>query len=183
MTLPLLDVAGVMADVDGLPGKVVPTILRRLRAFDAKGLVPVHREESGRREGKLDVVGAAMARIHSELIDFGLDAETLRGLRSYLNMRAYAERTQSHFAVAVDAVRSGLPVTLTVELRQKGGSWPKYHKFRLSGHMADDSRAAEAVALLNAAEGVQVRVVLTIDLQALLSPFIAAFDAADELDG
>lgn len=183
MTLPLLDVAGVMADVDGLPGKSVPTLLRRLRAFDAKGLVPIHREESGRREGKLDVVGAAMARIHSELIDFGLDAETIRGLRSYLDHRAEVASPKSHFAVAVDAVRAGLPVMLAVELRQKPDPWRKYLAFKLSGHMKENARVTEAVALLHEMEGVQVRAVMTIDLQPLLSEFIVAFDAADILGG
>ena len=183
MTLTFLDTAGAMADVDGLPGKLMPTLLRRLRAFDSKGLVPVQREDAGRREGRLDVTGACMARIHSELTDFGFDAETLRGLRSYLDMPAVAESPESHFAVAVEAVRAGAAVTLAAELRQVRNPWRKWHKFRLSGHMPDNARVAEAVALLDAAEGVEVRAVLTLDLTELLGNFIRAFEAADLLEG
>lgn len=181
--LTFLDTAGAMADADGLPGKLVPTLLRRLRAFDTKGLVPVHREESGRREGRLDVTGACMARIHSELTDFGLDAETLRGLRSYFDLQGVAESSKSHFAIAVEAVRAGEAVILTVELRQVRNPWRKWHKFRMSGHMTDDAKVSETIALLDEAEGMEVRAVLTLDLTELLGGFIRAFDAAQRLEG
>ncbi|WP_294929264.1 hypothetical protein [uncultured Paracoccus sp.] len=176
MTLNFLDVAGVIADVDRVPGKLVPTLLRRIRVFDTKNLIQVYREETGRREGRLDIVGACMARVHSELIDFGLDAETLRRLREFFDRGK--DVGPSAFTSAIDAVKDGKPVTLEVALRQRPEPWNKWHAFRMDGHTVKSERATRVAAELDKAEGIVDRAVLTIDLQMLLGEFIKAFEFA-----
>ncbi|WCQ99565.1 hypothetical protein [Paracoccus aestuarii] len=178
MTLTFLDTAKVMASVDRMPDEQMAVLLRRLRLFDAKGLVPVHRQDIGRREGRLDLVGACMARLYSELLDFGLDAETLRGLRTKLDLNDI-DKSQTHLATAIDAIRSGGEVTLYVELWQQSDPWKKGLSFRLHGHRAKNTRAANAVKLHEQMKGLKVRLLLPISLNRLLGDFISAFAAAD----
>lgn len=177
-TLNFLDTAGTIADVDRLPGKLVPTLLRRIRVFDTKNLVPVYREETGRREGRLDLVGACMARVHSELIDFGLDAETLRGLREFFDRKAEMGKATTQFAAAVDAVKAGSPVTLEVILQQRLEPWGKWHHFRLSGHKEKSARVTAALSARDLESGVVERASLKIDLTELLGAFVKAFEIA-----
>lgn len=176
MPLTFTETANVIAAVDGMPAALSPVLVRRIRMFDAKNLVPVIREDVGRREGRLDLVGACMARLHSELIDFGLDAETLRGLRRSLD-HLDLDHGRSEFASAIELIRAGERVSLTVKLRAWGDPWQKGHSFHLEGlpESPDAARAKRAQAML-----VQptTRAVLTVDLNDLLDGFIAAFEAA-----
>lgn len=178
LTLNFLDTTGVLADVDHLPGKLVPTLLRRIRVFDTKKLIPVYREDTGRREGRVDVVGACMARVHSELIDFGLDADTLRPLREFFDRKINLVGTETQFQAAIEAVRSGKTVSLKVSLRLRPDPWNKWHGFSLDGHTEKDQRVTEAVAAVDDAEGIVDRAVLNVELNQLLGDFIKAFEFA-----
>ncbi|QFG37204.1 hypothetical protein BDE18_1697 [Paracoccus pantotrophus] len=171
-----LDTARAMAAVDAMPHELIPTLLRRIRIFDAKGLIPVQRGETGRREGRLDIAGACMARVMSELIDFGLDAETLRGLRQRLDFMD-PEKQRSEFASAVELIREGTPIRLRVWLNLQLDPWAKFHSFALDGlpETDDTLRAERARAML---KGPESRALLSLDLTGLLEPFIVAFEEA-----
>lgn len=176
LTLNFLDTTGVIADVDHLPGKLVPTLLRRIRVFDTKNLIPVHREDTGRREGRLDVVGACMARIYSELVDFGLDADTLRRLREFFDRKVDLGDSPTQFSAALEAIRKGEAVTLEVAMRQRPKPWSKWHAFSLDGHKEKSERVTKALAAVDEAKGIVDRAVLTLELTLLLGPFIKAFE-------
>lgn len=178
LTVNFLTLSGLIADADGMPGKMVPTVLRRVRMFDSKNLIPVHREDKGRREGRVDLSGACMARVHNELIDFGMDATTLRHLREFLDRKAELGGNEGQFTAGVEQVRAGKPVALVVELWQRPDPWFKDHAFRLEGVFPPNERAERASAMADAADGVVVRARMTLDLTQLLGEFIGAFETA-----
>lgn len=175
-----LEIARLMAATDGMPDTIVPLLLRRIRSLDAKGLVAVQREDSGRREGHLNLTGACHARIASELIDFGLDAETLRALSKALD-HFDPENQRSELESAIELIRAGHPVALVVTLNQVNPrafrvEWQKWHSFRLEGLREEGtSRAARAQAMVMRPI---TRAVLRVDLSELLTGFIEAHDQA-----
>lgn len=175
-TLSFLGTAGVISKVDDIPDDLTRTILRRIRIFDKKELVPVFRAAGPRAEGRLDVVSACMARVHSELIDFGLDAETLRGLRSFFDRSASLGSRKTQFAAAVDAIKDGEIVILEISLRHRPNPWSKWHAFALISHVEVNERAKNEVSLIDAQECITDRAALKLDLTHLLSAFIEAFE-------
>lgn len=183
MTLNFLDLTGLIAEVDNLPSEHAPTLLRRVRTFDTKNLIPVYREETGRREGRVDLVGACMARIHSELIDFGMDAATLRRLREFLDEKAELGGKESRFEAAIARVRESAEVSLIIELWQRPSPWAKAHSFRLEGAYEKNERAANAAAMNDAAQGIVVRARLALNLSQLLSQFIELFELTIKAEG
>lgn len=180
--LTFLDTARAIASADGMPETLVPTLVRRIRIFDTKNLIPVLRTDTGRREGRLDLVGGCMARVHSELIDFGVDAVTLRGLLEFLNRRASLESNETQFAAAVRAVQDKKAVTLALELWQRPDPWAKGHQFCLEGHAEKSARVTAAIALRDQSEGIEVRARLVLDLSKILSPFLSTFAAISQTE-
>lgn len=175
-TLTFLEVSNLISDSLGFPADQVPAILRRVRLFDAKGLLDTTREETGRREGKLNREGAATALIFSELLDMGLDVATLRELAPKMNLRNL-NCGQTEFGVVLDALDTGAPVALKIELRHGKGADDR-RAYHFEGHRPQSAKVEAALALKDAAGGVTVATVLNVDLPALLSRFLAAFDSA-----
>lgn len=178
-----LETARLIAAADGMPYDAVPLLLRRIRIFDAKDLIPVQRENSGRREGRLDLSGACRARVASELIEFGLNADTLRGLRKSLD-RQDIQNKKSEFDTALEQIRTGCPITLAVSLKMENPqtaerAWEKWHSFRLEGlpKFEGSGRAERAQAMLLQPI---TRAILRVDLTDLLGAFIQAYDNATE---
>ena len=175
-TLTFFDVSSLIADCMGFPARQVPAILRRVRLFDAKGLLDTIREETGRREGKLTREGAATALIFSELLDMGLDVATLRDLAPKMNLRN-VNSGQTEFGAVLAALDTGAAVSLKIELRHGKGSDDR-RAYRFEGHRPQPAKVEAALALKDAVDGVTVATVLSVDLPALLSGFLAAFDRA-----
>lgn len=173
-TLTFLDVSSLIADSMGFPAGQVPTILRRVRLFDAKNLLDTIREDTGRREGRLTREGAATALIFSELLDMGLDVATLRDLAPKMNLRNL-NSGQTEFGAVLAALDAGASVTLKIELRHGKGVDDR-RAYRFEGHRPQPAKVEAALSLNDAANGVTVATVLNIDLPALLSGFLAAFD-------
>lgn len=164
-----LDISGMIAKSLDLPRDQVPAILRRIRLFDAKGLLKTIREDSGRREGRLDRIGAAEAVLFSELLDMGFNVDMLRELRAALDRK-------DDFCTIVDLMSpvygDGRP---GLEVKLYRADLVRTYTFRDLDEPARQDRVSRTLALRDEAE--RVATVLTVDLERLLSGFLAEFDA------
>lgn len=177
-TLTFTAVAGLIADCENVPGKDVPTLLRRVRMFDSKELLPTIREENGRRTGALDLEGACAAYLFTELLDMGFDVALLRDLHQKMEKLAEMGSPQSIFESACDAVANGKQVFLTIELCHRSAPFRKWHHFKFDGHHEANERVVKAAEAHSAAEGIKVRTTTRVDLSALLVGFVSAFKEA-----
>lgn len=172
--LKLLDLAGLIADAERLPGKMMPTLLRRLRMLDAKGLIPVSREEVGRREGLVGLNGALRARLFSVLMDNGFDAETLRKVVAMLNDRPSGSAIYSDMILS--AVRAGVSVDLVITLWHNRETGAKFHGISAPSVAPPLSDRAKS-ALDNHHAAVAAQAVTTVPLNDLFAPILAHFEA------
>lgn len=177
-TLIFTAVAGLIADCEGVPGKDVPTLLRRVRLFDTKELLPTIREDSGRRTGSLDLDGACAAYLFTELLDMGFDVALLRDLHQKMSQFAEMGSQQSIFEAVCEAIESGKQVSLTIELCQRTAPYQKWHHFKFDGYRETSERVRKAAEAHSEAEGIKVRTTTRVDLSALLAEFVAAFKEA-----
>lgn len=178
--LTLNDVAALIADAEGAPSKLVPTMLRRVRSFDAKDLLPTEREETGRREGRLSMEGACLAYIYSELTDLGFDAALLRELRRTLDKPAELDaRGPTRLAATIASIQANRDMELRIELLHRKSPYQKAYHFGVRDIGKPDSRVRIALDARDAERGVAARTTTNVNLTMLLSDFIASFDAAE----
>lgn len=175
-TLTFLQTAKLIAYADGIPETAIPSLLRRIRSFDSNGIVSVEREETGRREGRLDLVAACATVIASELSDFGLTAPDLREMRAVFARPADLGSSDNNLAAAIRQIKAGHPVFLEITTWRRFGPERSLH-FQLRGHVAPSDRAEDAAVAYNASRG-EARAWLNLDLGAILGGFIPLFEAA-----
>lgn len=80
-----LELSGMIAETMLFPAKDVPLLLRRVRMFDTKGLLNTSREESGRREGKLNQAEAARLAILMGAFECGVTTAELESVNAALD--------------------------------------------------------------------------------------------------
>lgn len=80
-----LELSGMIAETMLFPAKDVPLLLRRVRMFDTKGLLNTSREDSGRREGKLNEAEAARLAILMGAFECGVTTAELESVNAALN--------------------------------------------------------------------------------------------------
>ncbi len=175
-TLTFLQTAKLIALSQGGDEEAAASLLRRIRGFDANGIVSVEREETGRREGRIDLAAACTAAIASELSDFGIAAPDLRDMRAVFGRPAELGSRESNLARAIRAIKDGSPVFLEVTTWRRFGPERSLH-FRLRGHVEPSERAEDAAFAYNASRG-EARAWLNLDLGAILGDFIPLFEAA-----
>ncbi|MGN6422623.1 MAG: hypothetical protein ACTHLA_04855 [Asticcacaulis sp.] len=172
-----LEVTAIIADGQNLSAKFVPTLLRRVRLFDKHGLLPVAREDTGRREGRLDLNGAAQAAIYNELLEMGFDVEMAREVQYHVNHNnwTFGRPPQTLIDDAIVAIEAGQPVSLVIRLMHEF-SGKKHYEIDFEGaHDPRDERAAAALKLADDLKIVKVRAETRFDLNQILSPVIAAY--------
>ena len=172
-TLSLVQTAGMIADIESMPGELVPLQLRRVRMLATKDLIPVERETTGRQEGKLTFEGVCRARIASILIDMGFDAETLRSVSAHFD-KAWPAAFGSvrNFEAAAKAVIAGEPVSLELNLYLDGTTGRKHIGVETPG--AGPAKSERAVAAL---AHVVAQAKVEIPLNALWLPIHRHFEA------
>lgn len=145
-TLSLVQTAGLIADIESMPGELVPLQLRRIRMLATKDLIPVERETTGRQEGKLTFEGVCRARLASVLIDLGFDAETLRSVSAYFNGGRHKSGDRTHFELAarIVAANEPLPISLHLDLWLDLASGRKRIGVSIPGVEPKGERAARA---------------------------------------
>lgn len=180
-TLTLNDVAGLIADAEGAPSKVVPTVLRRVRSFDAKELLPVEREDAGRREGRLALDGACLAYVYSELTDLGFDAAMLRDVRAAIGGQHRPNSNESDWLAAIRKIKGGEEVHLSIEMAvRRDGHFRKWPIIKIIGLREQSARFAAIAQNARDQKGVVIRTTVSVNLTLLLSGFIASFHAAED---
>lgn len=176
-TLSLVQTAGLIADIESMPGELVPLQLRRVRMLATKDLIPVERETTGRQEGKLTFEGACRARLASILIDLGFDAETLRAVSVYLDAGRHSADETKHFGSAVALVTAKEPPAISLHLTL----WLSLSTGRKSIVVSiPDVEAENANRAVNAAESAFPRALqarVEVPLNALWLPIHEHFEA------
>jgi hypothetical protein len=106
-TMTFSDVSKLFAETEGPQNAGADLLLRRIRSFDAKGLVVAQRGDSGVREGYLDLEQACRCIVFHELMELGFDGEVLRSLRRALIQRADPTGPTA-MGLAIAAMRHGI---------------------------------------------------------------------------
>lgn len=175
-TLTFLQTAKLIALTQGGGEETASSLLRRIRGFDTNGVISVEREETGRREGRLDLAAACTAAIACEASDFGIAAPDLRDMRAVFGRPAELGSSESNLARAIRTIKDGHPVFLEITTWRRFGPERSLH-FRLRGHVAPSERAEDVALAYNAAPG-EARAWLNLDLGAILGDFVPLFEAA-----
>ncbi|RID91860.1 hypothetical protein D2N39_11525 [Gemmobacter lutimaris] len=147
-------------------------LLRRIRSFDARGLVVAQRGDSGVREGYLDLEQACRCIVFHELMELGFDGEVLRSLRRALIQRDDPTGPTA-MGLVIAAIRRGVePAQVQLVIHRLKRKTPKGygHVFRFTG-IGDGMESR--VSPENTGHAC-----VTLDLGALLSRFTAGFDTA-----
>ncbi|WP_140986824.1 hypothetical protein [Asticcacaulis tiandongensis] len=170
-----LDITAIIADGQHLSARSVPTLLRRVRLFDKHGLLPVEREDTGRREGRLDVDGACLAAIFCELLDMGFDVEMCREVAARIRKYdLYRADDAPLLEAVIDAIGNQSAVALTLQLILNGKG-EKFHRVRFDGAETKDPLVTETQTLERQLACETVRGETRLDLNVILAPVIAAY--------
>ncbi|MDI6025245.1 hypothetical protein QBK99_03355 [Corticibacterium sp. UT-5YL-CI-8] len=175
ITKTFTELASILAEADGLSADEHSTLVRRIRIFDAKNLLPTLPGE-GSKAGRLDLEGAAKAAVFVCLVDHGFDAELLRALRVRMDAKHSFQEIETRFAKAIATVQSKKAVSLTISFLRKRGGEP-WLGFTFEGSDLRNERVERALDLHADAHGVSSKVRTTLDLNAVLEPVISAYGA------
>lgn len=170
---PLSETSAILAAAHSLNEGQRASLHRRVRLFDAKGLLPTRHDESG--TGQLDPAGCAMAAVFCAMVDAGFDAEMLRPVRDAMQMPHGLQGNETRWERAVEAVKNGQNVTLTIRTKRnaEGRVWPA---IRFEGSDSPRSgRVETALRLHDLAEGTRTAGEFQLDIGGTIAPIVRAF--------